>query len=81
MKQVLLDAGKDFADIVLSYLRKDKEQMDIMLGSKKRIFMFNEFDGDGGARNQNQQSMQDGLDSTDLEIPYPLFAPIASVDR
>ena len=55
--------------------------MDIMLGSKKRIFMFNEFDGDGGARNQNQQSMQDGLDSTDLEIPYPLFAPIASFDR
>ena len=44
MRQVLSEAGKDYTEVVLSYLRRDREQMDLMLGTKKRIFMFNEFE-------------------------------------
>lgn len=37
----------DFLETVMSYLRKDEEQMDFMLGSKKRIFLLNEIAVDG----------------------------------
>lgn len=47
IRQVFNLQGKDFLKTVLTYLRRDEEQMDFMLGSKKRIYLFNEIATDG----------------------------------
>ena len=56
VRSVCTDTQQDFAQLVDYFVQRDKEQMDFMLGEKKRIFMLNEFENQFVQRAPDQEA-------------------------